>query len=97
MQIRVAVDVGGTFTDVVKLVPATGELRFEKVLTTPEEPTRGVLNAFAGAEAAPSEVSMFNHGTTLGLNSLLTRTGARTAIISTRHQVQEAGGPRPAL
>jgi N-methylhydantoinase A len=84
MKIRVAVDVGGTFTDVVKLVPETGELRFEKVLTTPEEPTRGVLNAFESADAKPEDVSIFNHGTTLGLNSLLTRTGARTAIISTR-------------
>src|ERR1017187_2955906 len=84
MKNRVAVDVGGTFTDVVKLVPETGELRFEKVLTTPEEPTRGVLNAFESADAAPEDVSIFNHGTTLGLNSLLTRTGARTAIISTR-------------
>jgi len=84
MRIRVAVDVGGTFTDVVKLVPETGELRFEKVLTTPDEPTRGVLSAFSSANAAPEDVTIFNHGTTLGLNSLLTRTGALTAIISTR-------------
>lgn len=84
MNIRVAIDVGGTFTDAVKLDPETGELRFEKVPTTPEEPTRGVLDAFESAGAAPPDVSTFNHGTTLGLNSLLTRTGARIAIISTR-------------
>lgn len=82
-QVRVAIDVGGTFTDVVKLVPETGELRFEKVPTTPSEPTAGVLAAFDKAEADPSTVAMFNHGSTLGLNSLLTRSGAKVAIIGT--------------
>lgn len=83
-SIRVAIDVGGTFTDVVKLVPATGELRFEKVATTPSAPTEGVLAAFDKAEAPFTDIAMFNHGTTLGLNALLTRTGARIAIVSTR-------------
>lgn len=83
-QVRVAIDVGGTFTDVVKLVPGTGELRFEKVPTTPQEPTAGVLAAFEKAEAEPTTVSTFNHGSTLGLNALLTRTGARIATIATR-------------
>lgn len=80
---RIAVDVGGTFTDVVRLVPDTGELQFEKVATTPEAPTRGVLDAFAKAGADPAAVTMFTHGTTLGLNALLTRTGARTAVVAT--------------
>ncbi|MCW4457492.1 hydantoinase/oxoprolinase family protein [Microbacterium sp. MPKO10] len=83
-NVRIAIDVGGTFTDVVKLVPETGELRFEKVPTTPREPTAGVLAAFEKAEADPTDVGTFNHGTTLGLNSLLTRTGARIATIATR-------------
>lgn len=80
---RVAIDVGGTFTDVVKLVPETNEIRFEKVPTTPDAPTRGVLDGFSRAEAAPSSVAMFTHGTTLGLNALLTRTGSKTAVIAT--------------
>ncbi|GAA1589291.1 hydantoinase/oxoprolinase family protein [Leucobacter aridicollis] len=83
-NVRVAIDVGGTFTDVVKLVPETGELRFEKVPTTPHAPAEGVLAAFDKAEANLSEVAMFNHGSTLGLNALLTRTGARIATIATR-------------
>lgn len=82
-KVRVAIDVGGTFTDVVKLTPATGDIRFEKVPTTPSAPTEGVLDGFAAAEADFRETVMFNHGTTLGLNALLTRNGARTAIIST--------------
>jgi N-methylhydantoinase A len=82
-RVRVAIDVGGTFTDVVKLTPSSGELRFEKVPTTPSAPTEGVLDGFRKAEAAMEDIVMFNHGTTLGLNALLTRTGARTAIVST--------------
>ncbi|WP_432561394.1 hydantoinase/oxoprolinase family protein [Kineococcus sp. SYSU DK003] len=81
---RIAIDVGGTFTDVVRLDLATGALRFEKVPTTTQAPTEGVLAAFAAAGVEPGAVSMFNHGTTLGLNALLTRTGARVAIVTTR-------------
>jgi N-methylhydantoinase A len=83
-KVRVAIDVGGTFTDVVKLTPATGAIRFEKVPTTASAPTEGVLAGFDKAEADTADIAMFNHGTTLGLNALLTRTGARTAIVSTR-------------
>lgn len=80
---RISVDVGGTFTDVVRLDPDTGVLRFEKVPTTPESPKKGVLNAFYKVDAPIDEVVTFNHGSTLGLNSLLTRTGARIAVIGT--------------
>lgn len=81
---RIAIDVGGTFTDVVRHDPTSGGLRFEKVPTTPTEPQVGVLDGFAKVESDLSRVSHFNHGTTLGLNALLTRTGARVALVSTR-------------
>jgi N-methylhydantoinase A len=81
---RIAIDVGGTFTDVVKLDAQSGQLTFEKVATTPEAPTRGVLAAFERADAALDDVHTFTHGTTLGLNALLTRNGARTAVVGTR-------------
>lgn len=80
---RIAIDVGGTFTDVVEWSSDTGDLTFDKVPTTPDEPTTGVLAAFAATTAALDEVTMFTHGTTLGLNALLTRTGARMAVIGT--------------
>lgn len=79
---RVAIDVGGTFTDVVEL-SALGALTFDKVPTTPARPTEGVLNAFGVTDAPLTDISMFTHGTTLGLNALLTRTGARVAVIGT--------------
>lgn len=81
---RVAIDVGGTFTDVVELTPETGRLRFDKVPTTPAAPTQGVLDAFGVVDADLSDIPIFTHGTTLGLNALLTRTGARTAVIGTQ-------------
>lgn len=79
---RVAIDVGGTFTDVVEL-SASGSLSFDKVPTTPARPTEGVMNAFGATASSLSDVAMFTHGTTLGLNALLTRTGARLAVIGT--------------
>jgi N-methylhydantoinase A len=80
---RVAIDVGGTFTDVVDLRTDTGEIRFDKVPTTPAQPTTGVMDAFGTTQVPLSQVTMFTHGTTLGLNALLTRTGARTAVVAT--------------
>ncbi|MGI3783445.1 MAG: hydantoinase/oxoprolinase N-terminal domain-containing protein, partial [Janthinobacterium lividum] len=81
---RVAIDVGGTFTDVVELSPETGLLRFDKVPTTPAAPTQGVLDAFGVLDAELADIPIFTHGTTLGLNALLTRTGARIAVIGTQ-------------
>lgn len=83
MTSRVAVDVGGTFTDIVRL-DDDGALRFEKVPTTPDEPTRGVIDSLRRAETPMADTTMFTHGTTLGLNALLTRSGARTAVVATR-------------
>jgi N-methylhydantoinase A len=80
---RVAIDVGGTFTDVVTFNSANGGLRFDKVPTTPSDPQQGVINGFAAAEVSLDAISHFIHGTTLGLNALLTRRGAKTGIITT--------------
>jgi N-methylhydantoinase A len=83
-EVRLAVDMGGTFTDVVALDSATGTLRFDKVPTTPDEPSRCVLDSFDKVEVAARRIAYFVHGTTLGLNALLTRSGARTAIVTTK-------------
>src|SRR5712692_1532151 len=81
---RIAVDVGGTFTDVIVLDEQMNTLRLEKVETTPQDPARGVLQSFEKADARLSDIDYFVHGTTLGLNALLTRTGARVAIVTTK-------------
>jgi N-methylhydantoinase A len=81
---RIAVDVGGTFTDIIALDETTNTLRLEKVETTPHDPAAGVLQGFRKADARMSAIEYFIHGTTLGLNALLTRTGARVALVTTR-------------
>lgn len=81
---RVAIDVGGTFTDVVSLDNASGRLKFEKVPTTPSDPQRGVLDGMHAAEVALESITYFIHGTTLALNALLTRKGSKAGIITTR-------------
>lgn len=81
---RIAVDVGGTFTDVVVLDEQSGILRFDKVETVPSDPGAGVINGVEKAGVDFDGVDVFVHGTTLGLNALLTRTGAEVAIITTK-------------
>src|SRR5262249_54997794 len=84
LLMRIAVDVGGTFTDVVLLGDDGAGLRHEKVETVPSDPASGVLAGFAKAEAPLDGLEFFGHGTTLGVNALLTRTGAKVAIVTTR-------------
>ncbi|MBN9262304.1 MAG: hydantoinase/oxoprolinase family protein [Hyphomicrobium sp.] len=85
--VRVAVDVGGTFTDIV-VMTANGILHESKVSTTPDDPSRGVVEGLASLlaelEAAPGSVAEVLHGTTVGSNTILQRTGARTGLITTR-------------
>ena len=81
---RVSVDVGGTFTDVIALDEETGSIRLEKVATTPANPADGVLSGFKKAEANPDAIGFFVHGTTLGINAMLTRSGAKVAIATTK-------------
>ena len=84
-QARLAVDIGGTFTDVA--LEQGARLVTTKVLTTPQEPERGVLDGIAKvlAEAAipTSQISLIIHGTTLATNALIERKGAKTALIVT--------------
>ncbi len=85
-RIRVAADIGGTFTDVVLDSPA-GRCT-AKVLTTPRAPEAGVFEALAAVldegAVVPAQVAVFVHGTTLATNALIERKGARTAFLTTR-------------
>ncbi len=80
---RLAIDVGGTFTDVALLDEANGEVRFEKTSTTPQDPAVGVIDAIVKANVALDTISYFVHGTTLALNALLTRSGASVGLVTT--------------
>lgn len=83
MAYRVAVDIGGTFTDAVA-VGQDGFVRTAKAISTPGALTDGVLDAVRHLGIALSEVEWFVHGTTAGLNALLERRGARVALLTTQ-------------
>ena len=79
-----AVDVGGTFTDIVVLDQGSGDVAYAKSPTTPAEPSEGVFKAIDKAGVDVSAAGGFFHGTTLGINTVLERKGARTGLITTQ-------------
>ncbi|MBF0865850.1 MAG: hydantoinase/oxoprolinase family protein [Gluconobacter potus] len=85
-QIRLAADIGGTFTDVVLQTPQ--ERLTRKVLTTPSAPEQGVMDGIGlviqDASLQFPDVTVFVHGTTLATNAIIERRGARTALIGTQ-------------
>ena len=85
---RLGCDIGGTFTDFVLLDDETGEIRTSKCLTTPKDPSDAVEQGIRTLEGAvPGFVPRLNeliHGTTLVINSIIERKGAKTALITTR-------------
>ncbi len=94
----VAVDIGGTFTDLVAYDHVTGTVRYTKSPTTYGNFVAGVLDCFAKAGSTPQDAALVNHGTTLVINSLIQRKGAKTALITTRgfrDVLEIARGNRP--
>jgi N-methylhydantoinase A len=85
--VRVAVDIGGTFTDIV-VMKSDGVLSEGKVSTTPDDPSRavvdGALALLRELDIRPADVSEVLHGTTVGSNTILQRRGAKTGLITTR-------------
>ncbi|MCR3722114.1 MULTISPECIES: hydantoinase/oxoprolinase family protein [Prauserella salsuginis group] len=82
MTYRVAMDIGGTFTDVVSCDETSGHMQAGKVLTTPDDLARGVFDALERLRLPLSQVGFFVHGTTQGLNALLERRGADVLIMT---------------
>src|SRR5262249_12119511 len=70
--------------DIVVLDGESGDVRLAKTPTTPRTPAEGVLRAIEKAGVALAEASTFFHGTTLGINTVLERKGAKTGLITTR-------------
>jgi N-methylhydantoinase A len=86
-RIRIAVDIGGTFTDLEFLDEASGETHSFKTATTPDDPSLGLMNAISGVAArfsfAMSDISVLMHGTTIATNAVLTRNLPEGALITT--------------
>ena len=84
MPYLLAVDIGGTFTDLAACDLLTGELRFTKSATTYDDFGRGIFDCIAKSGIDPADAEFVRHGTTLVINALLQRSGARTALLTTR-------------
>ncbi|MBI2407128.1 MAG: hydantoinase/oxoprolinase family protein [Gemmatimonadetes bacterium] len=82
MTHAVGIDVGGTFTDLAAIA-ADGVVRTRKVLSTPDDQSRGVAAALDAFGAAPGEIRRVAHGTTVVTNLLLERRGARVVLCAT--------------
>ena len=83
MAYNVAVDMGGTFTDLIATDGKTG-LQVAKSLTTPSIPTNGIFDALNKAQIDPRAVDYFVHGTTVGTNMLIERQGPKIGLITTK-------------
>lgn len=84
---RIAIDVGGTFTDIVLIDDATGRIHYTKVLTTHHNLAEGVITVIdkmlGMVGASFDQIDYLVHGTTIGTNALIERKGARTGLITT--------------
>lgn len=86
MAVRIGVDIGGTFTDLILYDEETGDVKVGKVPTTPDAPENGCMNAVREVVDGPAihGTEFFFHGTTVGLNALLERRGTRVGLLCTR-------------
>ncbi|MBP1202382.1 N-methylhydantoinase A [Duganella sp. 1411] len=83
-HLRIAVDIGGTFTDLAILNENTGELSFGKALSTHGQLVDGIQNTLDNAGAHVEDGGLFLHGSTIAINTLLERNGAKTALLITQ-------------
>src|SRR5258708_39976841 len=102
-MIRVATDVGGTFTDLISYDDASGAIVFSKSLTTVDDQSIGVLDAIGMAEQSGLDVDgigFFVHGGTTVINAITERKGVKTALVTTagfRDRLENGRRNRPSL
>jgi N-methylhydantoinase A len=82
-NIRLAADIGGTFTDIAMFEEKTGRLTFGKALSTPQRLVEGISVGVEKAGSDYASAGLFLHGSTIAINTILERTGAKTALITT--------------
>jgi N-methylhydantoinase A len=82
--LRLAADIGGTFTDIAVFDARAGTLTFGKALSTPHHLVEGITAAVDNAGSSYRLAGLFLHGSTIAINTILERTGARTALVITK-------------
>ena len=80
---RVGVEVGGTFTDLVA-IDGDGAITIAKVPSVPESPDEGAFNAIVESNVPVSRITDLVHGSTIATNAVLERKGARIAFVTTK-------------
>jgi N-methylhydantoinase A len=98
MPYAIAVDIGGTFTDLVAFDHTSQRVVYSKSPTTYDNLVDGIFHCFSKAGIEPVEGALLHHGTTLVINSLIQRQGARTALVTSqgfRDILEIARGNRP--
>src|ERR1700719_3076350 len=83
-MITVAIDIGGTFTDLVGFDDKAGKFVEAKSLTTPAQLTQGIIDCIRQSGLAASTIDELIHGSTTAINTLIERKGAKTGLIVTR-------------
>src|SRR6202042_1401951 len=83
-MITVAIDIGGTFTDLVGFDDKAGKFVEAKSLTTPHELVQGILDCIRKSGLKASAIDELIHGSTIAINTLIERKGAKTGLIVTR-------------
>ncbi|MBT3549593.1 MAG: hydantoinase/oxoprolinase family protein [Rhodospirillaceae bacterium] len=83
LSVRLAADIGGTFTDIAAFDEETGRLSFGKKLSTPDALVDGIEMGVGEAGIKFADANLFLHGTTVAINTILERTGANTALVIT--------------
>ena len=84
MSLRIAVDIGGTFTDLISFDERSGRIEHAKSLTTPRDPVEGILDCIQKAALEPKSIDNLIHGSTIAINTLIERKGATVGLIVTR-------------
>src|SRR5499427_5510290 len=82
-SLRLAADIGGTFTDIAAFDERTGKLTFGKALSTPQRLVEGIDAGVAKAGSDYKSAGVFLHGSTIAINTILERKGAKTALLIT--------------
>src|SRR6202049_4846925 len=82
-RLRLAADIGGTFTDIAVFDEKSGKLTFGKALSTPSHLVEGINAGVAKAGSDFRSAALFLHGSTIAINTILERTGAKTALLIT--------------
>src|SRR5215813_12272241 len=83
-RLRLAADIGGTFTDIAVFDDKTGKLTFGKALSTPHHMVEGISAGVQKTGTTYADAGLFLHGSTIAINTILERNGARAALVTTQ-------------